>query len=322
MLRSFYDARDGAEDNIDLDGARWVDLFDPTPDEIERAARRFGVTVPSRESLAEIEASSRTRVDRRGLIMSAPLVARMGKGIAIAPTGFILTRDALLTIRYAEIGAFEEVHRALGEERRTLPAAEVMVMLLEEIVDRAADRIERVAETLAEASHQIFSEPEKDAPHHRVGRETRRLRALMVRIGRSSEELVRVRHSLVAIGRIAGFMHDRCTPRLATGLRERLVAVQHDITSLDEFEESLVGRVSLLLDAAVGFISIEQNDVVKVLTVVSVAGVPPVVIAGIYGMNFKHMPELDWTFGYPLALALMAVTTILPVLWFKWRDWL
>lgn len=322
MLRSFYDARDGAEDNADLDGARWVDLFDPSEEEIALVGRRFGVEVPSRHRLAEIEASSRTRVDKYGLTMSAPLVARQGEGTIIAPTGFILTRDVLLTIRYAELGAFDAVHKALADERRTLPAAEVMVLLLEEIVDRAADRIERVAEALAEASHEIFCEPEREARRHRVGHETRRLRALMVRIGLSSEELVKVRHSLVAVLRVAGFLRDRCQPRLASALRERLETVQHDITSLDEFEDSLVGRVSLLLDAAAGFISIEQNEVVKVLTVASVAGVPPVLIAGIYGMNFKHMPELDWTIGYPLALLAMLVTTLLPILWFKWRDWL
>lgn len=80
--------------------------------------------------------------------------------------------------------------------------------------------------------------------------------------------------------------------------------------------------MQLLLDAATGFISIEQNEVVKVLTVVSVAGVPPVLIAGVYGMNFQHMPELAWRWGYPYAIAAMVASTVLPVLWFKWRDWL
>ena len=117
-------------------------------------------------------------------------------------------------------------------------------------------------------------------------------------------------------------MLDRCEPKIADGLRDRLGSVKHDIESLDEFESSLTGRVQLLLDAATGFISIEQNDVVKVLTVVSVAGVPPVLIAGVYGMNFHNMPELAWPWGYPFAMALMVVSTILPVLWFKYRDWM
>jgi magnesium transporter len=303
--------------------AVWIDLCSPTDAEIAEVEKRYELTIPSRESLSEIELSSRLRVDRHGrLTMSAPLIAR-SQGVAdLSPTGFILVQGALVTIRFAETAVFDEVHSELVRHHDPVTGQEVLVRLLEEVVDRAADRLERIAEDLATASHAIFREPEKDAKHHRVGRETRRLRALMVRIGRSSEQMVRVRHTFLAIGRIAHFVIDRCDPKIEGSLKDRLVSVKEDIASLDEFETSLTGRVQLLLDAATGFISIEQNDVVKVLTVVSVAGVPPVLIAGIYGMNFKNMPELNWTYGYPLALAALVVSTILPVLWFKWRDWL
>ncbi|USI71683.1 magnesium transporter CorA family protein [Sphingomonas morindae] len=301
-----------------LDAACWIDLREPSADEVARVSARLGMALPTRESLAEIEASSRLRADAAGLTMSAPLIGRLGEAVVLVPAGFVLREDVLVTIRFAEIRAFDSVHEALERDHLSGPQ-EVMIRLLEEIVDRAADRLERVAETLAEASGEIFSEP---ARGHRLGHETRRLRRLMVKIGRSNEELVRVRHSFLAIARMASFLLDRCEPRLAAGLRDRLKTVAHDVSSLDEFESSLVGRTSMLLDAAVGFISIEQNDVVKLLTVVSTAGVPPVLIAGIYGMNFKVMPELNWTMGYPFALALMVASTVLPVLWFKWRDWL
>ena len=324
MLRTFY-GDDGVGDEHaerSLAGARWVDLLDPTQEEVMRVARRFGLELPNRESLAEIEASSRTRQDGDRLVMSAPLVRQQDGHPVMAPTGFVLMPDTLVTIRFADYAAFDAVHVGLAREKRQVAATEIMVLLLEEVVDRAADRLERAAEALADSSHEIFSEPEKAYKRHKVGRETRRLQSLMIRIGRTNEELVKVRHSFLSIGRIANFLLDRCTPRIEEGLRDRLHTVQHDIQSLDEFENSLVGRVSLLLDAAVGFISIEQNDVVRLLTVVSVAGVPPVLVAGIYGMNFKVMPELDWHLGYPFALVLMVVSTVLPVLWFKWRDWL
>ena len=322
MLKTCH-AIDGAEGSgtPSLDGARWIDLCDPTAEEIASVAAAFGIAVPTRESLAEIEASSRTRAEGDAVYLSAPLIGKRGEDVVMAPTGFVLMPDRLVTIRFAAFGAFDTVHETVAQEGRAVSAPEIMVRLLEEIVDRSADRLERVAETLADASRDIFSEPEKDAKRHKVGRETRRLRALMVKIGRSNEDMVRVRHSFLAIGRIAGFLAVSAVPK-GEGLRERLKTVRRDIDSLDEFENSMAGRVSLLLDAATGFISIEQNDVVKVLTVVSVAGVPPVVIAGIYGMNFKYMPELDWHTGYPLALLVMLVTTALPVLWFKWRDWL
>jgi magnesium transporter len=323
--------QDGVLRRIDSEGravetdaeAVWIDLCSPTEAEIAEVEKRYDLSIPSRESLSEIELSSRLRVDRKGrLTMSAPLIAR-SQGVAnLSPTGFILVNGSLVTVRFAETAVFDEVHAELVKRHDPVTGQEVLVRLLEEVVDRAADRLERIAEDLATASHAIFREPEQDAKHHRVGRETRRLRALMVRIGRSSEQMVRVRHTFLAIGRIAHFVIDRCDPKIEAALKDRLVSVKEDIASLDEFETSLTGRVQLLLDAATGFISIEQNDVVKVLTVVSVAGVPPVLIAGIYGMNFKNMPELNWTYGYPLALAALLVSTILPVLWFKWRDWL
>jgi magnesium transporter len=324
VLRTFYGDRGlvSGEGERSLDGAHWVDLLDPSDDEIARVCDRFDVRVPDRASLAEIEASSRLRQDGERLVMSAPLIRQQDDQPVMTPAGFILTPDTLITVRFSDFAAFDAVHDRLGREAERVPASDIMIRLLEEVVDRAADRLERAAEHLAQASHEIFSEPQREGKRHKVGRETRRLQRLMIGIGRTNEELVKVRHSFLSIGRIAGFLLDRCEPRLTDRLRDRLKTVQHDIASLDEFENSLAGRVSLLLDAASGFINIEQNDVVRLLTVVSVAGVPPVWIAGVYGMNFKFMPELEWHWGYPFALGLMLVSTALPIAWFKWRDWL
>ena len=313
---------DGAEDGGSLERAVWIDLCSPTDAEIERVEKAFDIAIPNRAHLAEIEASSRLRADRGRLIMSAPLIARQGEVGMLSPTGFLLLESTLVTIRFAEMAAFDAVHEAVTKADKPTSAREVFVRLLEDIVDRSADRLERVAEELTKASHDIFAEPEKDSKKHRLAHETRRLRALMISIGRQSEQMVKVRHAFLAIGRIASFVTDRCEPRIEDDLRERLASIRHDIESLDEFESSLTGRVQLLLDAATGFISIEQNEVVKVLTVVSVAGVPPVLIAGVYGMNFQHMPELAWKYGYPYAIVAMVASTVLPVLWFKWRDWL
>ncbi|WP_454885589.1 CorA family divalent cation transporter [Sphingomonas oryzagri] len=312
--------KDGGE--TDIGKAIWADLCEPEESEIAEVERRFGIKVPSRDDLSEIEVSSRLRIDKGRLIMSAPLIARHGEAGMLSPTGFILMKDALVTVRFRQMMAFDQVHEAIERGDHPTGGQEVLVRLLEDIIDRSADRLERVAEELATASHAIFREPQRDGSKKRLGRETRRLRALMVRVGRASEQMVKVRHAFLAIGRIASFVLDRCEPKISAQLHDRLVSVKHDIDSLDEFESSLTGRVQLLIDAATAFISIEQNDVVKVLTVVSVAGVPPVLVAGVYGMNFHDMPELSWPWGYPFAWALMIASTIVPVLWFKWRDWL
>jgi len=323
MLKKVDKAGDTVnDDGGSLERAVWIDLCSPTDAEIERVEKAFDIKIPNREHLAEIEASSRLRADRGRLIMSAPLIARQGELGMLSPTGFLLLETALITIRFAEMAAFDSVHEAAAKANEPTSARELFVRLLEDVVDRSADRLERVAEELTKASHEIFAEPEKDGPKHRLARETRRLRGLMISIGRQSEQMVKVRHAFLAIGRIASFVTDRCEPKIEDELRERLASIRHDIESLDEFESSLTGRVQLLLDAATGFISIEQNEVVKVLTVVSVAGVPPVLVAGVYGMNFQHIPELTWHYGYLYAWVLMITVTVLPVLWFKWRDWL
>ena len=95
-----------------------------------------------------------------------------------------------------------------------------------------------------------------------------------------------------------------------------------DIASLVQYSEGLVSRVQLLQDAATGVINVAQNEVMKVLTIASVVGIPPVLVAGIYGMNFKYMPELNWVWGYPYALAVIVVTSLLPLIWFKWKHWI
>jgi magnesium transporter len=318
MLVTYPDQAAPSLDAGAFAGSRWIDLVDPTPDEIARVEASFKITVPSRESLVEIEASSRLRANDGILYLSAPLITGTDDmHWQLAPTGFILNGDWLVTVRYSRLGAFDAVHgRVVGTD---CTAPQILILILEEIVDRAADYLERAAEALNEASAMIFVE---EGPKEKLGVATRRLRQTMLRIGRTTERMTRVRHSFVTLGRIASFVADRCVPRLEASLRERLQAVRDDINSLDEFETSLANRVQFLLDAAAGFISIAQNDVVKVLTVVSVAGVPPVIVVGIYGMNFHHMPELSWHWGYPFAMLLMLLTTLIPVLWFRWRDWI
>jgi magnesium transporter len=126
----------------------------------------------------------------------------------------------------------------------------------------------------------------------------------------------------LTVGRMVPFVANRCTPKMTPEMNDRFAAIAHDIASLDEFESSLSDRIQLVQDAATGLISIEQNDVVKVLTVASVVGVPPVLVVGVYGMNFKYMPELHWPLGYPFALVLCVLSAIIPYIWFKWRNWL
>lgn len=315
MLQTYPTSKGGAPGSK----CKWIDLVDPDERERDQVHSKFGIMVPTMDELTRIDASSRLRADGDTLRMSAPLLSGTDTDRwELAPVGFILTPDVCVTVRFVELQAFDAVAADIGQKSDMLPA-EILTRLLEELVDRAADHLERGAAVVNDTSQSVFFDEPK---LRQLSKETSTLRDAMRRIGQVSDRTSRVRYTFLSIGRVATFVLDRCTPRIEADIRERLEAVRHDISSLDEFEASLSARVQLIQDAATGFISIAQNDVVKVLTVVSVVGVPPVLIVGIYGMNFKNMPELSWQYGYPYALALCAISVIVPLLWFKWRDWI
>jgi magnesium transporter len=300
-------------------GCTWIDLCDPTPEEMDSIREKFGLEVPGKRAISRIERSSRLAAHGDRLEMNAPLISGTDTDHwEMAPVGFVLTPDVLLTIRFAELESFKAVHDALKDEGEH-SAAGIFTRLLEAIVDRTADHLERASAKINETTQAVFFDEPRDG---RLNHDTAKLRNVMRKIGQVSDRTSRVRYTFLSIGRIADFAIDRCTPKLADDIRERLGALRRDIETLDEFETSLSDRIQLLQDAATGFISIEQNDVVKVLTVASVVGVPPVLVVGVYGMNFHDMPELSWKFGYPYALILCLLSIIVPLIWFKWRDWI
>jgi magnesium transporter len=306
-------------DGTSLKNAAWVDLLDPS--DVERSAfeQAFGLHVPTKEQIVEIETTSRARIENNALYLTAPLIFPADSGAwIVVPTGFVLAKEVLLTVRFATSTAFDTVIAELGASEQCSPAL-AFVRLLEVLVDRLADLLEGSGRDLDDASHVIFR---PEAPRLKLSRETAQLRRLMIRTGRTSERMARIHYTLVCLDRIAKFTVERGHDWIAPDLTNRLLTVSSDIASLVHFAEGLVSRIQLLQDAATGIISIDQNEVIKVLTIASVVGIPPVLVAGIYGMNFKGMPEYDWAWGYPYALAVIVVTGLLPLLWFKWKDWI
>ena len=313
MLRAFPDTTD----NNSLTQASWIDVVDPTPGEIAAFEKAFELRVPTKEELGEIETTSRLRVDHGVLYMTAPLIIATGDEPWIAaPTGFVLSKKVLLTVRFVQSTIFNSVSKELNVER--LEPASAYVCVLEELVDHMADLLEASSQALDDASHVIFRRDNL----RRLSRETSLLRQLLVRTGRTSERMARVNYTLVCLDRMAKFTIERGREWVAQDQISRLQSVSADIASLEQYAEGLVNRIQLLQDAATGIINVAQNEVMKILTVASVAGIPPVLIAGIYGMNFKNMPELNWAWGYPFALVLIVLTTLLPLIWFKWKDWI
>jgi magnesium transporter len=301
-----------------LAGRAWIDLINPTDAEASAFAAAFGLRVPAKDKLGEIEATSRLQVQNGALYMTAPLiVAAENEPWLPAPTGFVLSKQVLLTVRYCPSAAFDAVAKELGGAEQLEPS-HAFLRILEELIDRLADMLEATSHELDEASHVII----RQAGSRRLSRETLHLRRFMVQTGRTSERMARIHYTLVCLDRMAKFTIDRARDWLPSEVVPRLQSVSSDIASLVQFTEGVVNRVQLLQDAATGIINIDQNDVMKVLTIASVVGIPPVLIVGIYGMNFKNMPELNWSWGYEYALALIVITAALPLLWFKWKDWI
>jgi magnesium transporter len=306
-------------ESASLNSAAWVDLLNPTEEERSAFEQAFGLRVPTQAELAEIETTSRLRFEQGALYLTAPLIfAAEDEPWILVPTGFVLAKQVLLTVRSAKSAAFDAVIAEIGESEQLTPALG-FVRLLEVLIDRMADLLEASSRDLDDASHLIFR---ADTPKRGLSRETSQLRRLMIRTGRISERMARIHYTLVCLDRMAKFTVERCREWIAPELGNRLQTVSSDIASLVHFAEGVVSRVQLLQDAATGIINIDQNEVIKVLTIASVVGIPPILVVGIYGMNFKNMPEFDWTWGYPYALGLIVVTTLLPLIWFKLKGWI
>jgi len=222
----------------------------------------------------------------------------------------------LVTVRYEEPKPFQIVGNKLARQCPDKVTGEiVLVDLLDAIVDRAADILERIGMDVDTVSHDIFEpESERNSAHYK---------AILTSIGRRGDLTSKVRESLVSIGRLLLFLANEAEGmRWSKDTRALLNSMQRDVQSLSDHATYLTNKITFLLDAIVGVVTIEQNNIIKIFSVAAVALLPPTLIASIYGMNFKHMPELDWQYGYPLAIALMIGGAVLPYLFFKWKKWL
>ena len=298
--------------------AVWIDLLNPSPSETAFVERMTGLRLPSFADLSEIETSSRLRAQNGVLYLSAPLVHRANADDPrTTPVGFVLGPELLVTVRFEELTAFN----TFGQ---TVPgnASEAFAGLIEAIVDRLADVLERIAAELDTLSHRLFrAEQIEGSKHRRPARSAADLRIILRRIGASGDLASKIRDGLLGIGRMVPYVESLGAAWLPEGVKPRLETVRHDLHSLSDYDVHLVNKVQLLLDATLGLINVEQNNIIKVLTIVSVVGVPPTLVASMYGMNFKDMPELSWAWGYPYALALIALSAVGPLLWFRWRGW-
>jgi magnesium transporter len=325
MLRTYGPGCDGSVIDAKLrsipDDATWIDLEEPTHEEEELVERCIKVDVPTQAEMAEIEPSSRLYESNGALYMTISALRGVDEQHpTTTPISFVLAGNRLVTVRYATpkpIRTFENHARRDPDLVRDGQTA--LVRLLDAIIDRLADEIERVSATMEELSQELFtnSQQERRIP-------VQKLTALLARIGRVQTLLTKIRYSAVTTLRMLSFLagSNRVHAEDQAEMRHHVASLTTDVTSLSEHASYLVDSLSFLLDASLGLISIEQNAAMKLFSWAAVVFLPPTLIAGIFGMNFHFMPELGWKYGYPTSLALMLATAVGPYLYFKKRGWI
>ncbi len=325
MLRCFgaSGAREVAADAVDaleqIQHAVWVDLHSPTAAEEQVVERALGGDIPTREEMQEIETSSRLYEDGGVLFMTATVLFNADTDVPEStPVTFILMPNRLVTVRYADPSPIRMMVSQCSNRPQLLtsPAA-LMTMILDSVVDRLADLLERTSLDLDNLSRRVFG----TAEHKKQRRSEDRFRELLLSLGKAGDLVARKRESLTSLTRLHNFLVE--TERLSAhpDVREHLSGLRADLLSLADHASFLSGKIGFLLDATLGMVSIEQNSIIKTLAVASTVFLPPTLIASIYGMNFQHMPELVWPWAYPLSLAMIVLSGVLPYWFFKRRRW-
>ncbi|ASP85726.1 magnesium transporter [Sinorhizobium meliloti] len=301
----------------------WFDLFNPSSEETRLVEERLGIAIPTRDEMQEIELSDRLYPEDGAEFMTMTATAKLDSDYpAKVPVTFILKGATLVTVRHAEPKPFQVyANRIMKPNGAACETGElVMLGLLEAMIDRTADALERAGNDVDQISREVFRKSNASAT-----KKTRDLQSLIEQIGQKGDLLTVIRESLVSIGRLVAYhvAIEGSTPRKAAKeSRQRIKLVQRDAASLGDHALFLSNKINFLLDATLGLINLEQNQIIKIFSVAAVVFLPPTLVASIYGMNFEVMPELTWRFGYPYALILMIASALLPYVYFKRRGWL
>ncbi len=298
-----------SQEPVGADGAKpfWIDIVRPTAEESALVERITGLDLPSREAMVEIEASSRLYIDNDAIYMTATL-----PNISTRPTPetatvtFVINAGQLLTIRHGEPKSFDLFRQRLSRDATVATSpANALMGLLDVIVDRIADLVELAAGEVDAMSSTIFG----------AGISSRRsgdYKGAIGKIGSTGIRLSKVHDSIAALTRLIHFLtqaSDRAG--LSKTQRGHLKTLARDLQSIKEHGVALDNKLNFLLDATIGLVNLEQNQIIKIFSVVAVFFLPPTLIASIYGMNFSDMPELRWDLGYEFSIGLMVVSAVL-----------
>jgi len=302
-----------------LQGAIWIDLLDPSPQETRAVESALGIELPTRKEIQEIEVSSRLYVEKQTVFMTMTVMVQADTPHPeTTPVTFAYQPQRLVTLRFAEPTPFTTFPAKFLRAPEAFGSAQkLFIGLVDEIIERVADILESVGSDLNAVSRIIFAE----AGPQPVKKPSVDYTAALTRIGHNGERLANARESLVSISRLLPFFAEACPGPVAEPLDEHWLTVSKDVSALSDHTTFLSNKVNFFLDATLGHINIEQNSIIKLFSVLAVIFLPPTLVASIYGMNFEHMPELKWSLGYPFSFLLIVLSAILPYVFFKRKGW-
>lgn len=294
----------------------WIDLFQPTAEEEQLLESIIAVDVPTREEMAEIEDSSRFYESKGALYMTTTVVGGIREhNPSTSEVTCVLTPHWLVTVRYTDLLAFRTFETRTQRGGCEGRSDQLFVTLMDSVVDRIADVLENVQKQLDSLGNSIFREGQ-------AATEKADLQEVVKQLGRKNSLLSKLNESLLSISRPLSYFRQGSNGWISDEVKLGMKSVERDVRSLSEYQTKMAGEITFLLDATLGLINIEQNSIIKVFSIAAVLFLPPTLVGTVYGMNFAHMPELQWLAGYPMALVAMVISAIIPYYWFKYKGWL
>lgn len=314
-ILQFYEITE--KNRLLLQQAVWIDLFIPTQADELLVESIISLNIPTRDDMREIEVSSRLYKEDSTLFMTAPMIVNSESNRPfLDAVSFILTKSQLITIRYFSLQTFSLFSTRINKNELPYSAANIVFIgLLEIAIDRIADTLERVGSSIDTHSQIIFRDEIKL-------KKTFNFQELLQEIGSNGDLGAKARESLIAFNRIVSYFKQNQKLGLDNDADQRLIALTADIQALSDHVGFLSNQINFLLNANLGMININQSNIIKIFSIAAVIFLPPTLVASVYGMNFKFMPELSWHYGYPYALCTMLASAFIPYQFFKWKKWL
>ena len=296
----------------------WIDLYRPTAEEDSKCETHLGIDIPTRSDINYVEPAGSLYASQGSRYLSAKMIHDAEGSTSSSSVIFILTSTAIVTVRYHDYVAFNLFARRLADaDAESISPEAILAGLINTLVDWTAQQIDLSGHQLDEVSTKIFGINDTSRNHNSL------FKAALGELGQQSKRISDIRESLVSLERVLLFLApDYQSSRVPAQLRDDVRATLRDLQSLEEHATFQTQKVQFLLDTTMGLINLEQSHIIKLFSVLAVIFMPPTLIASIYGMNFKNLPELDWSYGYPIALALMAASSGLLYLYFRRKRWL